>query len=272
MYTECADFINRIHIVYHSPEDTGNSSHPRLYRRGTPAKLEKWFRDAGILVRAEIAKNTAKAKMASGGKTNLQNEKPAETKLKKVWYKKVWVWITGTLLIFASIATILTFLFGDNIYGRFNTKPQSNNPVAQIVETQNALGNYKIESLTLKAINCLNDSKGDEFRIQLFAAGKEIENDQENVWHPITEGNSVAVDVNSFKFNENSKETFIAVRLSIKDKDKDNNDVIQIDNDKAKYIYLKENNIETLEFVKHYPKLRMTRYLLTYRVSQKRGS
>ena len=42
-YTECADFINLMHTFYHitKSEDTGNCSHPRLHRRGAPAKLDE---------------------------------------------------------------------------------------------------------------------------------------------------------------------------------------------------------------------------------------
>jgi hypothetical protein len=130
-------------------------------------------------------------------------------------------------------------------------------------------GSYQIESLSLQAIDCLNDSKGDEFRIRLFAAGKEIENNQENAWHPITEGNSVAVDVNSFKFNENSKETFITVRLLIKDKKNDKE--IPID-DIQQHFDLKGNHSGTCNFKKHYPIGQMVRYSLEYKISQKGGS
>ena len=70
-------------------------------------ELEKWFRDAGILVRAEIAKNTAKTKQASSGNADLRSEKPAET-------LKVWLGIVRKILkiIVVTIGAIITILGG----------------------------------------------------------------------------------------------------------------------------------------------------------------
>ena len=153
------------------------------------------------------------------------------------------------------------------IYEVYNKYIAKDNPPVQQVEPPKVLGSYTIESLTLKAIDCLNDSKGDDVNIQIFA-DKQITNNQElicNELHTMKKGDSV--DVNSSIFNREPKETFIFVRLYIKDKD--NGKDILVD---EQSINLKVNNGAIPEFTKHYPLGRMVRYSLEHKISQKGGS
>ena len=73
--------------------------------------------------------------------------------------------IKVTLFVFAAIATILILLFGDNIWGRFSKKLESNKPAAKQVETPKAETTIKEAEIGETRMN-----KGKEILLSVIAS------------------------------------------------------------------------------------------------------